>query len=103
MAECLECVQQALTIAPGWARARYELACVHLQMGDYLEGFREYDSRWERRGFRSQPTRTGHCWVPSGEVLIPLVSAFCCMRNKGLGTRSSSSATRLWLRSWGHR
>jgi hypothetical protein len=50
LAESLECLHRALTIEPDSARARYELACAQLLAGNYLDGFGNYDSRWEAAG-----------------------------------------------------
>lgn len=50
MAECLHCFQRALTLDPNSGRVRYELACAQLLTGSYLDGFRNYESRWEAAG-----------------------------------------------------
>jgi len=45
--ESLRCFEKALSLAPDWARAHYDRAFSLLISGDYLQGFEEYEHRWE--------------------------------------------------------
>lgn len=48
--ECLDVLNRALVSDPCSARARYELAFAQLLSGNYIDGFRNYESRWEAAG-----------------------------------------------------
>ncbi len=41
------CYDHSLAIAPDQAQARYNRSIVRLALGDWVEGFREFESRWQ--------------------------------------------------------
>lgn len=47
--------RQALALRPDWAVAEFNLAHALLLAGDYAEGFRRYDARWQRGTLAPRP------------------------------------------------
>ena len=46
MEEALDCFQRAVTLAPEFAMARLNLAMAQLKLGDWEEGWQNYEARW---------------------------------------------------------
>ncbi len=50
IADSLRCFDKALALDPDWPRAHYDRAFALLLAGDYEQGFREYEHRWQANG-----------------------------------------------------
>ncbi|HET6252062.1 MAG TPA: tetratricopeptide repeat-containing glycosyltransferase family protein [Tepidisphaeraceae bacterium] len=65
LAEAMHCYRQAIALEPNYAEAHWNLALLQLMLGDFEQGWREYEWRWRRRNFPSlwpmfpQPRWTG--------------------------------------------
>ncbi|MBT4837999.1 MAG: tetratricopeptide repeat protein [Methylococcales bacterium] len=75
--EALSCYQQCLAINPEFADAHYNQALSLLQIGDFLQGWKEYEWRWkssswqiDSRGY-SQPQWQGESLVNKTILLYP--------------------------------
>ncbi len=57
MSDVSECIASKSIESNSDARATYELACTQLQASNYIDGFRNYRSRWEAAGI-ARPVHT---------------------------------------------
>jgi Tfp pilus assembly protein PilF len=51
LSEAVQSLRHALQLRPDFAEAHWDLAFALLLQGDYLQGFEEYEWRWQRPGF----------------------------------------------------
>jgi len=56
--EALSCFDRALEIAPGLAEPHVDRAVVLLNQGNFREGWKEYEHRWETESFRASRRRS---------------------------------------------
>jgi hypothetical protein len=56
--DAVEYLQRALLIQPNWPEAMFRLGECHLKLGNYLEGWRLYESRWECAGYDNTSHRS---------------------------------------------
>jgi tetratricopeptide (TPR) repeat protein len=68
LTEAIDCYRQALQIQPDFHEARFNLAIALLALGDFENGWREYESRWLCDTFPS-PLRFAHKPLWRGEPL----------------------------------
>jgi hypothetical protein len=58
-AEALSMHRRAIQLQPNYAEAHYALGMLLLLMGQYAEGWREYEWRWMWNGFSTRPRQLG--------------------------------------------
>jgi tetratricopeptide (TPR) repeat protein len=69
MGEALDDYRRCLSIAPEFVDAHFNLAHLLLQLGNFQEGWREYEWRWKKSGFLAMLSRhPGPQW--NGEELL---------------------------------
>lgn len=74
--EALASYLRALEINPDYLDARYNLAHCRLQLGDYAQGWKDYESQWQRsllarnRPALPQPLWLGECSLKGKTILL---------------------------------
>jgi tetratricopeptide (TPR) repeat protein len=53
--EAMAACHRALALDPGCAEAHWNLSLALLQLGEYEEGWKEFEWRWRKRGYTSKP------------------------------------------------
>ena len=97
MDEALASYAEALAIEPENVDANFNAAVTRLCMGDYRDGWKQYEYRWRRKDLAAQ---RGAYSQPIWDGEQDLTARRCCSTpSKGSATRFSSCATRRWLRA----
>ena len=90
MASAQRAYQEVLTRDPAHADARYNMGMVQLCMGDYAEGFAQYEARWQTANQSSSRPNTAVCRCGMGNHWM--VAGCWCKPNKATETPFSLRA-----------